>query len=546
MKLRQDRIGKHALICPFCKAPISIDFANEENKDGTPATHVPATNSPAPLPKPIAPRKSAENLSPIENLATAGSHLPPPKKEISRPAEILRGNNSGDISEESESGEKPRIPPASAKSGLPTSRTKPFEDANSNSRVEGRTLPPAEQKITEEFRSKLKSIDIEQLGKQKHRRRLGPGELRVADWDTPNLDKIPEAEISADEWSHAGQELLPEEVIPSSTIEVTRKVEIIDGQEVAKVKRIHKRFLIRGVQLLFLRMTKTVRWLILSLVAIILCTGIWYLAQVFRNKAAASASEPSAQKLSAEEQTLAGVIEQLSRDDEIGALDAIQNFLAAPNWEAKSAFVRLPEKTRPLMEKWYVTHPASPLKMGELEDIKKHIVGNGYYVFAAVRIGPENVMRYFAVEQLPPAELGGKSQYLIDWETSVGYQPIDIYDYRVKQPKDRFVFRVNCKPYEYYNHGFSNKEEWSCYMLTYPGDPDFELIGYIKRDSPLEEQMQTQLLGEVNLMLEVHYPENAISRDQVVIEKIVHPSWYVDRPGARLVGTSKSGEPKTP
>ncbi len=376
-------------------------------------------------------------------------------------------------------------------------------------------------------------MDTELPERQKKRRRRGPGELRLADWDTLALAEIPEAEMRADEWSVPGPDLLqPETMLPKILRATAEPVEVIATEEGLMVERKRtrkgKRKVFLGQELLR-RLSGTSRWVLLLMILIIGGGAGWFLMHTFPEKAKVSSSEPGPLKINSV--TLAERTRELTAADVIGGTDLVRKFLAADGWEAKSAFVRRQNKVKPLMEKWYVTHPSGPLSCDDPDDefVRKVLVGNTYLVYLGMRVGPEKILRYFAIEHVPSIGANGQGTYLLDWETSIGYQPMELRDFMVKQPREPLTYRVLCKPKAYYNYGFSNQDEWISYELSYPGDPDFQLYGYVPKESALAEELGRQLLLEANLILQLRYPDNPISREQVLIEKIVHPSWFYDR-----------------
>lgn len=434
-------------------------------------------------------------------------------------------------------------PVLNEKSKVPAPRSVPaFSEANPGGSGEKRVLPPSASKLDENFVGKLKPIESDLPVRQKHRRRRGADELRVADWDTLALTEIPEAEMRADEWTAPGPDLLnPESLVPKILRATAEPVTVVETEEglVVERKRIRKgkRKVFFG-QVLLQRLTVSGRYLLFGLLLLIGSAGAWFLAQTFRAKAKVSASEPSPIKATAV--SLAERTAQLTGDDLAQSYELVSKYLAADGWEAKSAFVRRPEKVKPLMEKWYITHPSGPLSCEEPDNFKKSLIGKTYFVFLAMRTGPEKVQRFFTVEHIPPADGKGKSTYLLDWETSVGYQPIELRDYMVKQPLEPYTFRVLVKPEAYYNYAFSDSEKWISFDLSYPGDDDFRLHGYVEKGSDLEEELGKQLLLEANIILQLRYPKNPVSREQVLIEKIIHPSWFYDREDVAL--PSQSGK----
>ncbi len=511
MKIRPNNAGRATMICPGCRTPISVEFAEEDEDTGAmgnaaneaPSDEVDFTSilAPGPLPAPT----SRQEDAPV-NADFRPTALPPPKRRTKEP----RPSASQTLPD-------PRKGAAPAKVQLADQSAK--------------GVVPAETEEAQDFRSRLRQMDAAHTLKIRHRRRSSSDRVRLADWDTTDLDHIPEAELAADEWAVAPPELLPEEVVPTDSRQYVTRVDVVDGKKVERIKRVQKRKLLRGVQLAFNRMTLTMRWLVLAVLAFIASAGIWLLIRHFRSRAEAAPT----QEVRQESPAAAAVREEVSIDNMDSSQKLIHDYLAAPNWQEKLKFVRLPDKTRPKMENWYRSHPDGPISTAEFVTIKKGKINNSYFVFVAMRIGPEHVMRYFAVEEIRQPD--GQMQYLLDWETSTGYQPMEIYDFRNKQPKDPMEFRVNVRPGNYYNHGFADETKWAAYTLTYPGDPDFELIGYVEIGSPLHADLRDQLLVEANLILKLRYPEKAISADQVLIQEIVHRSWYYDDPAA----TAKAG-----
>jgi hypothetical protein len=511
MKLRRELVGKHALLCPSCRAPIAIDFAHDESAPPPPvaASTPPRTPPPPPSPTPTAAPAPARP-----------SHLPVPRDTQFAPAPASFDGTS-----------RPAPNPLAGSSALPPVRTvQPFQEINAAGSSDKRVLPPSESKLPDEFVDRLKIMESDLPMRQKKRRRREADELRLADWDTADLKEIPEAELRGDLWADPGPDMLhPETMVPKLLRATAQPVALYEPQEgEVERKRIRKgkRRVFPG-QVLFRRALGSGRWVLLVLTLLIGGGAIWFLIHTAPGKAVVSASDPSSGKIKAG--TSSDVRAQMSYSDIDGAYQLVRQFLAADGWQAKSAFVRRPEKVKPLMEKWYAVHPSGPLSCEEPEDYKKGLIGNTYMVFLAMRMGPEKIQRYFTVEQIPPTTANGTARYLLDWETSVGYQPMELRDYMVKQSLEPLTFRVLCRPEAYYNYAFSDQDKWISYELTYPGDPDFLIHGYVAKGSAVAEEINKQLLLEANIMLQLRYPDNPISREQVLIDKIVHPSWFHDR-----------------
>jgi hypothetical protein len=553
MKLRYDRVGICALLCPVCKAPIAIEFAR------TP----PAAAPPAPPPpKAPQPRKSQDPTFAAELPARSQPAVPKAANEV--PSHLPSGRSGNAATPQASFAPTPlptrtTAPPEArtneptealqdrGNSHVPNTRKQRVEliEANPNSGSEGRVLPPVNSRSEAGFLEKLKVMEDDLPHKQKRRRRLGPGELRLADWDTPDLADIPEAEIRADDFVKPGEvELLPDFLVQEKSAEEEILPEEVEGMVAKRKKRKGRRRLGKGLQSLYRRMSVTARWAALILLLTIFGAGVWYLVQTFNTRAVASASEPTQERMEGAAEVAMQKLLDISLEDMEGSLKVVQSFLAAPTTEAKLAFVRLPERVKPLMEKWYALRPTTGLSSGNIEQvtlmdadgnpyqapgIRKSRVGNSYFIFLVVRFGPDNAQRYFSVEHIPPVAPQTRSTYLLDWETSVGYQPMELTDFRAKQPREPQPFRVNFAPAQYWNYAFEDQDRWLSFRLSYPGEADFEIYGYVERTSEIATELQQQMYRDANCILQLRYPPEAISRDQVIIDKIVHPSWFYER-----------------
>lgn len=588
MKLRASLVGKHAMLCPKCKAPIEIELTHEAPTPPPAAAPAPShqpelplppaeppdtpSNGTVQLPKPRRSGKKtggkASKKSPSPELSKTESPDPePPPAEI-EPASLNLENARPVLPEpRMESGPavhlytEPRpSPPPESKSDtqgrgeLPGARVSlPYTQVNPDSQGEGRGRPPADSKLDADFVSKLRTIDPPEVLIHKVRKRVDPSSFRVADWDTRDFDEIPEAEISADEWTQPGPEVLPEHLLSLNFLRMDEKDqedsrakvagESHEGMELVRKKRRTRKKVTSGIKLFFQRMSITGRWTLVGMLCLVCVTSTWLIIKNFHNRAISSATEPSPMRIESLALQNADRLAQLSIEDMASAEKVVRQYLAADGWEAKAAFVRRPGEVKPLMQKWYTTHPSKPLTGEATSNFRKALVGNTYLVFLEMRLGQELTSRFFAVEHIPGPKPEDTGTYLVDWETSERYQPVELYDYRAKQPADPVTFRVLVKPDAYYNYAFEDREKWLCYRLVYPGDEDFEIFGYVPRGSDLAADLEKLLFIEANLMLEVQYPQPAVSRDQVIIKKIVHPSWYKDRADVKPVPKPSPPQP---
>jgi hypothetical protein len=518
MKIRREMVGPRAFLCPSCKAPISIEFTNPDSA---------AANQP---------KKNTSWKGRYGQLPTSK-----PKDVLPKPEPETKPEPENKPAPEAKPAPEPKPAPAEGTVVLPPSRVvemgnSPIGQYNpyANTSTDRRLNTAGMNTLDADFKSKLRTIDKVEPSEPKRSSRRQKG--RLADWDS-KLDTVPEAEQTDDEWPDRPTT----DHSDSDHERYVTKVDIVDGQQVERIRRVERRKKLNGWGRVYSVIERMGWYTIGGILAVLISGGSWMLYKVSRQKTSSGATSLSEMSTRVKDDRVAQ-IGQLSKDDADAAVKVTQKFYEAANWTERITFCRRPDETRKKMENWYAQRPDSALTFYGLVDyngasaVKKTFVkDSGVFLFLSVSVGPEKRTRYVAVEQIP-GKTGEPAQYLVDWEVTTQYQPMDIYDYKAKQPKDPLDFRVLAKPTGdsgYYNHSFNDKKEWAAYDLSYPGDPDFTLVGYVKRTSPLFTELEDQLnYKEANVILRLRYPENAKERDQVMIEKIILPSWYFPRKDA--------------
>jgi len=116
----------------------------------------------------------------------------------------------------------------------------------------------------------------------------------------------------------------------------------------------------------------------------------------------------------------------------------------------------------------------------------------------------------------------------IDWESWAGWSPVPWRDFLASKPASPAHFRVNLRPVEYYNFGFSDDRKWRSYRLDSP-DGEHSLYGYVERGSVVDSMIQ--LPPEIRtapLTLLLGFPEGVESRNQVVIQQVLSENWLIE------------------
>ena len=549
MKTRREAAQAARLLCPKCRQPVAPKRDPEAPAGDTPEAEAPAPReiNPGKKPEPSArrPEKSAPSpragttLEPVAAAVPEPRDSPPPLADTdapeftptplpARPAPsadatalpapgAVRHPSSfqGETSMRAGGASPPRAPapPAEAARHPSFDGFLPPETPEGDSESNAAAEPAGPRKQRRD--SRRKKIE-------RGRRVLDYDEL--ADWDSTDLASMPDAEAGADVWDQ------PRDTAVSAheSDEQEYTVESIDGDgnKIRRRKKVRRSRTLKGARLFFQRLSTGSRYAVIGLAALTACAGL-YGIHVLRQKA--TDPEPGAPPAEIEiDRSI------MTSADFEGAMSAVRSFLTADGVEAKLNFVRQPDRMRPLMESWYrADHSAAPVQCGEAGAMDKIRDRDDFYVLLNVPVlvpdplAPGSFLEtptYFAVQEIREAS---KSVYLLDWEVSTGYQEMPLDTFMATMPKEPHIFRVKMREGGYYNHDFT-EDKWLCAELYYPGRPDFSLVGYIDRASPNGRALMPFAAGDAksSLILELAYPENAVSRNQVVITKLIHPSWF--------------------
>lgn len=200
---------------------------------------------------------------------------------------------------------------------------------------------------------------------------------------------------------------------------------------------------------------------------------------------------------------------------------SIEAFLNAANWQDRGKHVRDPERVRPLMEQYYLANPDGPipfLRVGE-DDQSVDYRGN----LLVLRV----LMRDYSAKQIAIEYTG--ADFLIDWESFVGYGEMPMERFREERPTRPVLMRANYAPAvpPYFNYAFTDEENLECYLLTF-ADESY-LFGYTMKFSPVSTRLR-ELRGEAAsamAVLRLRYPEETKVGDQVWIDEVVAEGWIL-------------------
>lgn len=195
------------------------------------------------------------------------------------------------------------------------------------------------------------------------------------------------------------------------------------------------------------------------------------------------------------------------------------NFLSATKVDDLLPLVREPERAEPRMREFHGGDVVEPGRMS-LFNTRRDVERRHPFISVRVRTG-DFVEKGMAFMNTPDG-------LRIDWESWVGWSPTPWADFIASKPAEPAYFRVNLRPVDYYNFGFSDDLTWRSYRLDSP-DGEHSLYGYVERRSIVDSMIQ--LPPEIRtqpMTLLLRFPEDIESRNQVVIEQVVSEDWLIE------------------
>lgn len=130
--------------------------------------------------------------------------------------------------------------------------------------------------------------------------------------------------------------------------------------------------------------------------------------------------------------------------------------------------------------------------------------------------------------------------YLVDWETSVTFQPSDWKSFVANKSTEPHVFRAEVRervlrgPYLY---EFSDDAIYQAYRISLRTKPEEFLLGYAKKDSEVDRRLKKQLSKKSRsakkheviapMIIKVAFPANSQSDQCVEIIEVISDMWFI-------------------
>ncbi len=266
--------------------------------------------------------------------------------------------------------------------------------------------------------------------------------------------------------------------------------------------------------------------ILVAVLAVIAIIGVPKMA-IQSPDAAIEAAQRSAEAAKSEEGPEIAPTFSTNAENE-AAEEAIERYLKADGIDEKLKYVRRPDAVEPLMKSWFARRENAaalgPRSLAEVYFRRKLIIGDKTIFTVAAQVAPALNVQFFAIEKISDTD------YKVDWEVSEGYQDMPLSEFKQARPTTPTRFRVQAVRSDYFNKAFSDPGTHDCYLLKYPGRPDFEIYGYAEHDTPASAAMFVSVPPGTSLpmILDLRFPEDPETDNQVIIESVNRANWFLD------------------
>ncbi len=205
----------------------------------------------------------------------------------------------------------------------------------------------------------------------------------------------------------------------------------------------------------------------------------------------------------------------------------IEKFLSADTVEARAAWVRHPEATRPRMEAWHADgRPLRPLTLEKfLPRANESTVDGSSFIIRSVEIKGQGV-KAIAVEETPEG-------LRVDWESFAFWADPPWAEFLATTPETAADYRVSVAPDDYFNHAYADSEKFFCFKLIDPENQE-HVWGYCPLDSEIGQALNSLVrryrragTRRPKAILRLRFEEAGRNHKQVLIESVVQDGWIL-------------------
>jgi hypothetical protein len=202
----------------------------------------------------------------------------------------------------------------------------------------------------------------------------------------------------------------------------------------------------------------------------------------------------------------------------------VKAYLDATHWEDRLQYVKNPNQVKPFMERQYKN--AQLPSAYDPQSIKAKSLAEAPLEWYRVDVNLKNVNGQLFPNIVYVTHT--TDGYKIDWEASLGFNPITLVAYRAALRAEPTVFRLIAELDDYYNYDFRDSKDthYSILLYDYTGQ---KIHGYIEKRSASGKTLFDFLSdGKPHkVIVKLLYPDAARDASVTNITDIVAYKWYL-------------------
>lgn len=197
--------------------------------------------------------------------------------------------------------------------------------------------------------------------------------------------------------------------------------------------------------------------------------------------------------------------------------EVADRFLSATYQEERLRWVRKPEAVADLVEAFYQKGAGSTEKVATIDEMPE--VGNESGVFARFAVTMENGSRRLLC--VPFDEGGGR----VDFEAYIRHCSLPWPSALENGVSEEAEMRVFLQENAYYNHDFSDEDQWQSYTATSP-ELEEPVFVYAKLDDPnLSEFLKESPKGSSRYTIGIKSTGTSHLKRQFILSKVICSGW---------------------
>lgn len=207
------------------------------------------------------------------------------------------------------------------------------------------------------------------------------------------------------------------------------------------------------------------------------------------------------------------------------AIETVRAYCTASSFRGRTPFVLNQEKVKPFMDDYYKGEPFVQQEVDILTDTEPVPAPNGYVIIEVnctrkILDADVTVKRDYYLKKT-------QDGYRVDWEASVGYNPVSAAEFIIKKPTTPVQFRVLAQISDSYQDNRNPKQNYWCIELKIDDDKN-EWV-YVEKDAAMGLELYKTLQDGKShkMILELKSNPDAKNGQHFLLSKVINPDGWL-------------------